>query len=89
MRGFSQGQRQRTAIARAALANAPLLLLDEPTTGLDSKARETLYNYVADTQSLHRFVLWVTHEELPGITADRELRLDSGRAVTEGSSNAN
>ncbi len=81
VRGFSQGQRQRTAIARAALADAPVLLLDEPTTGLDDEARKILYDYVAENRQQRRFVLWVTHEALHELSPDRELRLERGRAA--------
>lgn len=81
VRGFSQGQRQRTAIARAALADAPLLLLDEPTTGLDDDARETLLSYVAQARDERHFVLWITHENLNALHPDYELYLDRGRPL--------
>lgn len=84
VRGFSQGQRQRTAIARAALANAPLLLLDEPTTGLDDEARRTLHAYIQESRTKSRFVLWVTHERFAEVTADRELQLERGRLRSDG-----
>jgi len=58
---LSGGQRRRVAIARALLADADLLVLDEPFTGLDATARETVIPDVV-RRCAGRTVLLVTHE---------------------------
>ena len=59
--GLSGGQAQRVALARAFLRNAPVLLLDEPTAGLDSEtAQDLLTTIKALAQS--RTVVMVTHD---------------------------
>ena len=80
---LSAGQRQRIALARAFLRDAPLLLLDEPTAHLDPIiARQILA--VIQTLMAGRTVILVTHRHgWPGLRvgADRVLTLDHGRLL--------
>ncbi len=77
-RNLSAGQRQRIAIARALLRDAPLLLLDEPTAHLDPDGARQLLD-VLETRLAGRTVILVTHrpDQLPG--RYRVLTLDQGR----------
>ena len=59
-RELSGGQRQRLVVARALLANAPLLVLDEPTAHLDTRTAERLIDDVLDAAA-GRTVLLITH----------------------------
>ncbi|RKT82252.1 ATP-binding cassette, subfamily B/ATP-binding cassette, subfamily B, MsbA [Saccharopolyspora antimicrobica] len=80
---LSGGQRQRIAIARAMLRDAPVLLLDEPTAGLDaaSTARvlEPLRRLMADRTSIV-----IAHNLMTVRDADRILLLDDGRIAESG-----
>jgi ATP-binding cassette subfamily C protein CydD len=58
--GLSRGQAQRVALARAMLKNAPLLLLDEPTTGLDTQSEKLVLEGI-ERLGLDRTVITVTH----------------------------
>ena len=80
---LSGGQRQRIAIARALIRNAPILILDEPMTGLDAesegKVREAL-----DRLMSGKTVIMITHD-LPSIAdADQVLLLEDGRISAAG-----
>jgi iron complex transport system ATP-binding protein len=84
---LSQGERGRALIARALVHDPQLLLLDEPSTGLDVAAREQLLETVdrlADTHPRLASIL-VTHhlEELP-VTTTHALLLADGRVVAAG-----
>ncbi len=59
--GLSSGQRQRVSIARAVLHDPPVLILDEPTTGLDILATSDMIDFVASRRSAGRCVLLSTH----------------------------
>jgi ATP-binding cassette subfamily B protein len=80
---LSAGQRQRIAIARAVLRNAPILLLDEATSALDSES-ETLVQRALDKVMEGRTTLVIAHRLATVISADRILVLDHGRLVEEG-----
>ena len=77
---FSGGQARRIALARALLPAAPLLVLDEPTTGLDAKTeREFLETLEVATRG--RSVLLITHRLVGVEKPDRVLRLACGVAL--------
>ena len=82
VRTYSRGQRQRIALARALVHEPRLLLLDEPTTGLDQKATERLVDIVEEEAAAERVVVVVTHDRT---FADRvgkdRIDLDRGRVV--------
>lgn len=84
---MSQGERGRALIARALMAQPPLLLLDEPSTGLDLAAREQMIRTVADLPSMipGLTTVTVTHhfEELSPATTHAAL-LRKGRLVAAG-----
>ena len=79
--GLSSGQRQRIALARAYLRDAPVVLLDEPTARLDAASEAAV---VASTERLlaGRTALFVAHRPALLAAADRVLRVDRG-VVTE------
>ena len=80
---LSAGQRQRIAIARAVLRDAPILLLDEATSALDSES-ETLVQRALDRIMEARTTLVIAHRLATVTRADRILVLDQGQLVEEG-----
>jgi ATP-binding cassette subfamily C protein CydD len=81
--GLSRGQAQRVALARAFVKDAPILLLDEPTTGLDVE-NETLVIRALREFCRDRTVLTLTHRLTNIRQADRILVLDNGVVVEQG-----
>ena len=80
---LSQGQRQRIAIARAALAGAPILLLDEPTTGLDEENRTAVVSALRDLYQ-QSTVFLVTHDLLYAAQADWVVHVEQGHVHEQG-----
>ncbi|MER0481520.1 ABC transporter ATP-binding protein [Streptomyces sp. Edi2] len=80
---LSGGQLQRIAIARAMLRNAPVLILDEPTTGLDTLATQRILEPLRRLAE-GRTTLVITHDLDLATDADRILVLDEGRLVESG-----
>lgn len=76
---LSGGERQRIALARAIAADAPVLLLDEPTTGLDGDARTHVIEAIQRAAG-SRAVLIVTHDLDLALRADRIVDIGSQRA---------
>ncbi|WP_372458907.1 ABC transporter ATP-binding protein [Streptomyces hygroscopicus] len=80
---LSGGQLQRIAIARAMLRDAPVLVLDEPTTGLDALAARRVVRPLRRLMS-GRTTIMITHDLNLAPDADRVLVLDHGRVVETG-----
>jgi ABC-type bacteriocin/lantibiotic exporter with double-glycine peptidase domain len=81
--GLSGGQRQMLALARALHSDAGLLLLDEPTLGLDRTSQETLIASLAALRGGGRCVVVATHTTELIRVCDRVLVLDAGRLVMD------
>ena len=80
---LSGGQAQRIALARAFLADAPLLILDEPTANLDPATEELLNDSIKQLTG-HRTVLAIAHRLSTAARADRIVVLDQGQVVQTG-----
>lgn len=77
----SGGQRQRVLLAQALVQDAPTLILDEPTTGLDKESRHRMYRVLIDEAAKGCAVVLVTHDDDGLAICDRVLRLEAGRAA--------
>ena len=81
---FSGGQRKRIAIAQTFINDAPILLLDEPTSDLDSMAERSLVESLK-SMSEHKTIVVVTHSPAVLNAAKGIVVMDKGRVVTAGS----
>jgi len=73
---LSGGQRQRVALLRALLRDQPILLLDEPLTGLDAEARSQLRNLLQNHKAEGKVLILASHDaEDRKILADKQLNL--------------
>ena len=82
---LSGGERQRVLLARALAVDAPLLLLDEPTTHLDPPHQVALVRLVQRQVRAGVTVVSVLHDLSLALLADRLIVMDHGRIVAEGS----
>jgi len=82
---LSGGQKRRVDIARALVHNPEILILDEPTTGLDPQTRKTIWNVIDGLRKEKGLtVLLTTHYMEEAADADYVLIIDGGKAVAEG-----
>jgi multidrug/hemolysin transport system ATP-binding protein len=82
---LSGGQRRRIDIARALLHKPKILILDEPTTGLDPQTRKVLWKVISDLRKNEKMTVFLTtHYMEEAAEADYVVILDSGRISAEG-----
>lgn len=80
---LSGGQWQKLALARAFYRNAPILVLDEPTSAIDAKAEYEIFQRVQNLQK-DKTVIIISHRFSTVRNADRILVLDGGKIIEEG-----
>lgn len=82
---LSGGQRRRIDIARALFHRPRILILDEPTTGLDPQTRQTLWNVISDLRKNENMTVFLTtHYMEEAAEADYVVILDNGKISAEG-----
>lgn len=80
---FSGGERQRIALARVLLQDTPIVILDEPTVGLDPRTERELIRTIL--QSLQgKTLIWVTHHLLEVQQMDHIIFMDQGKIAMQG-----
>ena len=84
-RGFSRGMRQKTALMRALIHEPPILLLDEPTGGLDVTSAREVRSMVRRIADEGRIIVYSTHQlEEAARICDRMIVMHNGRVVADG-----
>lgn len=81
---FSGGERQRIALARILLQNNPVVVLDEPTVGLDPRTENDLLTTILDTMK-GKSLIWVTHHLVGAEHMDEIIFMENGRIGMRGS----
>jgi putative ABC transport system ATP-binding protein len=80
---LSGGQRQRVAIARATVTKPALLLADEPTGNLDRATGDEVVNLLEALNKQGMTLIVVTHDQLLGARANRQIRMEDGSVVSD------
>lgn len=82
---LSGGQKRRAEIARALFSNPEILLLDEPTTGLDPETRQVVWKVIEDLQKNKNMTIFLTtHYMEEAANADHVVIINKGKIVAEG-----
>ena len=81
---LSGGEKQRVAIARVILKNAPILIFDEATSSLDSQSEQAILTALAEVAEQHT-VLVIAHRLSTVVDADQILVLEAGQIIEQGS----
>ena len=82
---LSGGQKRRTEIARALFANPELLLMDEPTTGLDPETRQTVWKVIDELRKKDGLTIFLTtHYMEEAVNADHVVIIDKGIIKVQG-----
>ncbi len=79
---LSGGQRQRTALGRALLVNAPVIVLDDALASVDNKTASKIIKEIRDNKN--KTILMISHQLSVAATCDRVLVMDKGKIVQEG-----
>ncbi len=80
---LSGGNQQKALVARALLADSPILLLDDPTRGVDIATKQDFYRLCDDIAGAGKALVWLSTEDAELLTADRVLVFSGGRIVEE------
>ena len=81
---LSGGQQQRTSIGRAIITNPSIILADEPTGNLDSKASDEIVNLLKKSnKELNQTIIMITHNMEIAKIADRVLEIEDGKIIKE------
>ena len=80
---LSGGNQQKALVARALVADAPIILLDDPTRGVDVAAKRDFYRVTAEIAQSGRLVVWHSTEDIEFLECDRVLVFVDGRVVNE------
>ncbi len=80
---LSGGQQQRVAIARAIVGNPSVLLADEPTGNLDSRAAIEVLNFLKDLNRSGRTVVLITHDQEVAAAAGRRVQIRDGSIASD------
>ncbi|WMT43626.1 thiol reductant ABC exporter subunit CydC [Paenibacillus sp. D2_2] len=80
---FSGGERQRIALARVLLQNTPVLILDEPTVGLDPRTERALLSTIFQATA-GKSLIWVTHHLVGAEQMDEIIFMEHGRIIMRG-----
>lgn len=81
---LSYGAQRAVTLAAQAALDAPILVLDEPTVGLDGRGWARLLDWLAERRAAGVTLILVTHEMALAARADRVVALDAGRVVADG-----
>lgn len=86
LENMSRGMQQKVAIARAFLTSPIVLLLDEPTTGLDPRSKLDVQHFVEELREVHDATILITTHDMDEAEAlcDRVAIIDQGRIVAQG-----
>ena len=81
---LSGGQQQRVSIGRAIINNPAIMLADEPTGNLDSKASEEIISLLRlSNKKYNQTVIIITHDEKIALEADRVITIDDGKIIKD------
>ena len=81
---LSGGQQQRVSIGRAMMNEPALMLADEPTGNLDSKASEEIISLLRlSNKKYNQTVIVITHDEKIALEADRVITIDDGKIIKD------
>lgn len=80
---YSVGMRQKLGIIQAVMEDQNIILLDEPTRGIDKEGVDQFVKLMKDLRSENKTVIVASHDEIPGLVYDRRLRMKDGILLNE------
>lgn len=80
---YSVGMRQKLGIIQAVMEDQNIILLDEPTRGIDKEGVDQFVNLMKNLRSENKTVIVASHDEIPGLVYDRRLRMKDGILLAE------
>lgn len=80
---YSVGMRQKLGIIQAVMEDQNIILLDEPTRGIDKEGVDQFVNLMKNLRSENKTVIVASHDEIPGLVYDRRLRMKDGILLPE------